>query len=47
VQTEVSFPLVCGIAASSDRVAWAHVVTLARLLAVQPVESKRALWDDI
>lgn len=46
MQADVSLSLVCGVAASCDSVTWAHIMTLARLLTVQSIESKRAFWDD-
>ncbi len=46
MQADVSLSLVCSVAASCGSVTWAHAVALAWLLAVQPIESKRALWDD-
>lgn len=42
VKADVSLSLVCGVAASSGGVTWAHVLALAKLLTIQPIESNGA-----
>lgn len=44
MKADVSLSLVCGVAASSGGITWAHVLALAKLLTIQPIETDGAFW---